>query len=83
MVVALLAEGLGRGITNIPHLSSIVKTALFVGLIYILKTYFGGATCKSERDMHGKVVMVTVSLVTSSISCLTLTRAGWNIRNRS
>lgn len=63
MVVPLLAEGFGRGVTNIPHLSSIVKTTLFVGLIYILKTYFGGATCKSERDMHGKVVMITVSLV--------------------
>jgi len=63
MVVPLLAAGLGRGITNIPHLSSIANIALFVGLIYILKTYFGGATCKSDRDLHGKVVMITVSLV--------------------
>jgi len=63
MVVPLLAEGLGRGITNIPHLASIIKAVAFVGLISILKTYFGGAICKSERDMHGKVVMITVSCV--------------------
>lgn len=68
MVVPLLAEGLGRGIANIPHLASIVKTVLFIGLIYVLKTYFGGATCKSERDLHGKVAMITVGLVLSTVA---------------
>lgn len=62
MVVPLLAEGFGRGVTKIPYLASFVKVVLSVGLLYILKTYFGGATCKSERLMHGKVVIITVCL---------------------
>jgi len=82
MVVPLLAEGVGRGITNIPHLASIVKSVLFVALIYLLKTYFGGAKCTSERDMHGKVVLITVSLVLG-IARITLILAGWDIGNRS
>lgn len=59
MVVPLLAEGFGRGISNIPYLSSITKFAIFVAVIYLLKRYLGGAKCTSERDMHGKVVMIT------------------------
>lgn len=62
MVVPLLAEGFGRGVTNIPYLTSFVKIVLSAGLLYFLKTYFGGATCKSERLMHGKVVIITVCL---------------------
>lgn len=62
MVVPLLAEGFGRGVTNIPYLSSVAKIVLTVGLIYGLKVYFGGATCKSERLMHGKVVIITVRM---------------------
>ena len=60
MVVPLLAEGFERGLSGIPQLSNIVKAVLFVAVIYLLKTWFGGAQCKSERDMHGKVVIVTV-----------------------
>lgn len=62
MVVPLLAEGFERGVTNLPYLSSIVKIVLSVGILYGLKAYFGGATCKSERLMHGKVVIITVCL---------------------
>ena len=60
MVVPLLAEGFGRGITNIPYLFTVAKVLLLGGLIYLLKQYFGGAVCRSERDMHGKVVIITV-----------------------
>ena len=60
MVVPLLAEGLERGVTNIPHLFTIIKIVAAVGLIYFLKRYFGGATCTSEREMHGKVMLITV-----------------------
>lgn len=60
MVVPLLAEGFERGLSGIPYLTTIVKVALAIGLIYVLKNYFGGTQCRSERDMHGKVIMVTV-----------------------
>lgn len=79
MVVPLLAEGFGRGLTNIPHLASVVKVVLFVGVIYLLKTYFGGATCKSERDMHGKVVMITVSSVLNVVAYTDMTRAAHQV----
>lgn len=60
MVVPLLAEGLHRGFTSIPHLSILVKFVAALAVTYFLKIYFGGARCTSERMMHGKVVMVTV-----------------------
>lgn len=85
MVVPLLAEGFGRGITNIPHLGSIIKVVLSVGLLYVLKTYFGGATCKSERLMHGKVVIITVC-PRFWVFCVILTVLGghfWNWRKDS
>lgn len=69
MVVPLLAEGFGRGITNIPYLGFVIKLILSNGLIYLLKRYFQGAICKSERVMHGKVVIVTVCL-SHYISCI-------------
>jgi hypothetical protein len=31
-----------------------------IGVIYGLKRYFGGASNRSERVMHSKVVMITV-----------------------
>lgn len=59
MVFPLLAEGLSRGVTNIPYVGSLTKLVLFIAVVYLLKRYFGGAKCTSERDMHGKVVMIT------------------------
>jgi hypothetical protein len=38
-----------------------VKAALWLLIIALLKYYFGGARNLSERVMHGKVVIVTVS----------------------
>jgi NAD(P)-dependent dehydrogenase (short-subunit alcohol dehydrogenase family) len=60
MPIPLLAEGFGRGLSGIPYGWNIVQGAVVVGVIALLKLYFGGATCRSERVMHGKVVMVTV-----------------------
>lgn len=62
MPIPLLAEGFGRGVTNIPYLWPVVQAAVAIGIVVLLKYYFGGARCRSERVMHGKVVMVTVSL---------------------
>lgn len=71
MVVPLLAEGFGRGITNLPYLWDVAKVALFAGVVYLLKTYFGGAQCRSERVMHGKVVIVTVLTSLSLVNLYT------------
>lgn len=69
MPIPLLAEGFGRGITNIPYIWTIGQTALAIGIVVLLKYYFSGATCRSERVMHGKVVMVTVWLSAHSMQC--------------
>lgn len=60
MPVHILAEGFERGLSNIPHIYTILQSAAIIGLIVLLKLYFGGAKCRSERVMHGKVVMVAV-----------------------
>ncbi|ETI21544.1 hypothetical protein G647_07891 [Cladophialophora carrionii CBS 160.54] len=59
MPIPLLAEGFGRGFSGIPYAWAAVQGAVVIGVIALLKLYFGGATCRSERVMHGKVVLVT------------------------
>ncbi|EXJ55984.1 alcohol dehydrogenase [Cladophialophora yegresii CBS 114405] len=59
MPIDLLAEGFGRGFSGIPYGWTVAQGTVVVGVIALLKLYFGGATCRSERVMHGKVVMVT------------------------
>ena len=60
MPLGMLAEGFGKGVSNIPYAWTVIQGAVVVGIIILLKQYFGGARCRSERVMHGKVVMVTV-----------------------
>jgi len=48
------------GFFDIPYLFPVLKTIPFLFLFYVLKVYFGGARNTSERDMHSKVVMITV-----------------------
>lgn len=60
MPVPLLAEGFWGNLT-IPYGWTILKSLPWLLVVYLLKLYFGGATCRSERNMHSKVVLVTVS----------------------
>lgn len=60
MPIPLLAEGIWGSPSSIPYLFAVLKTIPWLGLLVLLKFYFGGARCRSERVMHGKVVMVTV-----------------------
>lgn len=62
MPIPLLAEGFW-GNLSIPYGWTILKSLPFVFVGYLLKLYFGGAKCQSERNMYSKVVMVTVSEV--------------------
>jgi hypothetical protein len=61
MPLQLLAEGLWGGLSSIPYGYTVLKVVSWVLVISLLKYYFGGARNPSERVMHGKVVMVTVS----------------------
>jgi hypothetical protein len=61
MPLPLLAEGLWRGLSSIPYGYTVLKVVSSVLLVSCLKYYFGGARNSSDRVMHGKVVMVTVS----------------------
>lgn len=51
-----------QGIAAVPYGWSILKVAPVLVVLYLLKWYFNGATNLSERNMHSKVVMITVSL---------------------
>jgi hypothetical protein len=61
MPVNILAQAFSEGLDTIPLGWAVVKTAPFLAVLYLLKWFFNGATNGSERNMHSKVVMVTVS----------------------
>lgn len=67
MPIQILAEVSWRGLSSIPYGYTAVKVLACVLIISLLKYYFGGARNTSERVMHSKVVMVTVSFSHSSI----------------
>jgi hypothetical protein len=60
MAVYIVAQVLFDGIDSVPYLWSFLKTLPWLFLLWLIKTYLQGATNTSERNMHGKVVMVTV-----------------------
>ncbi|KAI9837175.1 MAG: hypothetical protein M1837_003107 [Sclerophora amabilis] len=59
MPLPILAEAFAKGLSGIPHAYTVLKVLPWLVLTYLLKTYFGGASNKSERLMHSKVVMIT------------------------
>jgi len=48
------------GMDSVPFAWPMIKTIPWLGGLFLLKTFFSGASNTSERNMHGKVVMVTV-----------------------
>lgn len=52
----VMAEGLPEWMPD-PRL--IIAVVAVVGALYLIKTYSGGTTNTSERDMHGRVIMIT------------------------
>lgn len=63
MPVYIVAQALFDGIGSIPYAWTILKAIPCLFLLLVLKGYFGGATNKSERKMHSKVVMITVRVL--------------------
>lgn len=61
MPVNIVAQIFTEGLSSVPFGWGIVKAAPVLAVLYLLKWFFGGATNGSERNMHSKVVMVTVS----------------------
>lgn len=59
MPVPLISQVFAEGFDSIPYLRPILKAVPWLALLYVLKRYFGGAANTSERNMHGKVVLVT------------------------
>lgn len=51
-----------EGIDAIPFGWMLLKVIPVIGVIYLLKLYFNGAVNTSERNMHSKVVMMTVRI---------------------
>lgn len=70
MPVYIFTKGFNEGLDAIPFGWSAVKIIPAVVLIYLLKVFFNGASTKSERNMHSKVVMVTVSGISPTVSYL-------------
>ena len=48
------------GIDSVPLIWPILKTIPWLVGLYLAKIFFSGSSNTSERNMHGKVVMVTV-----------------------
>ena len=60
MPIPLISRVATDGFEAVPGLLTILRVLPVIGVIYALKRYFGGATNRSERLMHSKVVMITV-----------------------
>jgi hypothetical protein len=61
MPIPLVAEVFVEGLNKIPYAYTLLKALPWFLVIYGLKAYFGGKSNRSERVMHSKVVMITVS----------------------
>lgn len=62
MPIPIIAHGIQEGISAIPYAWETIKIAPWFLLLGGLKFYAGGASNTSERNMHSRVVMVTVRI---------------------
>ena len=60
MPVPLLVETAWGDLSQIPYIYRILKATAWIAAILLLKHYFGGARCSLEKQLHGKIVMITV-----------------------
>lgn len=61
MPIHIIAQGFFEGIASIPYGWTAVRVIPCLAVLYMLKWYFNGIANTSERNMHSKVVMITVS----------------------
>ena len=69
MPLPLMIEILSNGFSNIPYVSQMLTFSACSLAVYVAKAYFGGVKNISERNMHSKVVMITVSLRSRTTAC--------------
>lgn len=62
MPVPLVQKILKDGPGSVPHFYAGVQILAVVAVLVLAKRYFQGAVTLSERKMHGKVIIVTVSI---------------------
>ena len=60
MPVPIINQVLTDGFNSLPFLLPVLKVVPWLVALYLLKTYFSGASNTSERNLHGKVALVTV-----------------------
>jgi hypothetical protein len=82
MPIGILHQGFTEGLESIPYGWPIVKVASVFGVLYLLKWFFNGATNYSERNMHSKVIMVTVSSGYFCMRAILIHSTGRHIRHR-
>lgn len=63
MPIEIASTALFEGIDKVPLAWPIIKSLPWLAVLWLLKTYFGGARNTSERNMHSKVVMMTVRML--------------------
>ncbi|KAF2771444.1 NAD(P)-binding protein [Teratosphaeria nubilosa] len=59
MPVYIAKTAFDEGLDKVPFVWPILKAIPWLLLLYLAKLFFSGASNKSERNMHGKVVLVT------------------------
>lgn len=74
MPIPILGEIYFNGVRSIPFLLPIAKVLPWLGLLIVIKTWFGGTKNANERVMHSKVAIVTVQLFPLFISHFQATR---------
>lgn len=61
MPIPIISYIFSEGLDQIPYLWTTLKLIPCLAVLYLLKLYSGGARNTSERVMHSKIVMITVS----------------------
>ena len=75
MPIHFLAEAVYKGIPWLPNGWDTLKIILATALVGLIKWYSMGATNTAERQMHGKIVMIT-GMLYSVVVKIILT---WNL----
>ena len=60
MPIGFIEEIFVNGVPDVPYLKTGLQIVSWLLVVALLKRYFGGARSTSERNMHSKVIMMTV-----------------------
>ena len=63
MPIPLIGDLIFKGVDSVPFVYPILKVIPWLAALFLAKVWFGGASNKSERVMHSKVVMITVNFI--------------------